>query len=250
MSEISMRGAVGRSGRRVAKGAIHLQAAGRGQGPVTEENGQQSRRTLLPADTPQPFTCHLRSSSDPPRARLFSTRPGQLPPPSPPPSFMTNSSSLGAAMSPANGLHSQGRLVTDGPGGGQQAHSGRDMSSPSSLSAPGRTEPSTKRQALQPVGPSACSSTPSLRVLVVSSSPGASVSSSEKNRVTAPESYGLWEDETVGDLCQALSTVSGAFLEPRKQPTIAVNNIAVVGRDPATAPGIPPTATWWRCPQC
>lgn len=38
-------------------------------------------------------------------------------------------------MSPANGFHSQGHLVTDGPGGGQQAHSGRDTSSPHSVSA-------------------------------------------------------------------------------------------------------------------
>ena len=181
MSEISMRGAVGRSDRRVAKGATHLQAAGRGQGPVTEENGQQSWRTLLPADTPQPFTRHLRSSSDPPRARLFHQAGAATAPQ--PASFLHDKLFFTRGSNPANGLHSQGCLVTDGPGGGQQAHSGRDRSSPSSLSAPGRTQPSTKkRQALQPVGPGTCSSTPSPRVLVVSSSPRASVSSSEKKQ--------------------------------------------------------------------
>ena len=66
----------------------------------------------------------------------------------------------------------------------------------------------------------------------------------------APESYGPWENEAVSDLCQALSTVPSAFLGPRKQPITAVNNTAAVGSDPAAAPGIPPTATWWRCPQC
>lgn len=118
MSEISMRGAVGCSGRRVAEGVTHLQAAGRGQGPVTEENWQQSQRTLLPADTPQPFTCHLRSSSDPPRTRLFHQAGAAAAPQ--PASFLhdklffTRGSNESGQWAP-----SQGCLVTDGPGGGQ-----------------------------------------------------------------------------------------------------------------------------------
>lgn len=40
MSEISIRRAVGCSCRRMAEGVMHLQAAGWGQGPVTEENWQ------------------------------------------------------------------------------------------------------------------------------------------------------------------------------------------------------------------
>ena len=38
--------------------------------------------------------------------------------------------------------------------------------------------------------------------------------------MTAPESYGPWGDEAVSDLCQALTTVPGAFLGPRKQLSV------------------------------
>ena len=83
MSEISMRGAVGRSGRRVAKGAIHLQAAGRGQGPVTEENGQQSRRTLLPADTPAALHLSPQKLERPSQSKAFFHQAGAAAAPQP-----------------------------------------------------------------------------------------------------------------------------------------------------------------------
>lgn len=117
----------------------------------------RAERTLLPARPPQPFTCHLRSLSDPPRARLFHQ--------------------AGVAASPqAASLFPNKLFFTRG----SRPAAVSTRPARALLSAPGRTQPSTEKWALQPVLPSACSSTPSPGILVLSSSPRVSVSSSEK----------------------------------------------------------------------